>query len=369
MSSKDLHSKPFTEETISKLEIFEKYLEEWLPVFVYSNFKVVNICDFFAGTGEDVNGVAGSPLRILNIIEKYKADIEKKNFNINVIFNEFKKSKFLKLHKLLSTKYENMGKLIEFVKIDFFNEDFKKLFNSKKKELENTANLIFIDQSGIKYVPQVVLFDLERFKTTDFMFFISSSYLKRFPNLLDKIFPNLETEKISVSNYYNIHRMILDEYRALLPSNSRTKLYPFSIKKGSNIFGLIFGTKHPLAIDKFLRIAWDRNKLNGEANYDIDDDLKNIEVPLFPEMRKFTKLENFEQELEKLIMTKMIISSKEIYDFTLESGHIPEHAIKKIKELKKNKLLEYIGHTNINFNKCYKERDIKIFKVLENEKV
>lgn len=364
MSSKDLHSKPFTEETITKLEIFEKYLEEWLPVFIYSNFKVVNICDFFAGTGEDVNGVAGSPLRILSTVEKYKEDIQKKNLNVKVLFNEFKESKLLKLQKLVAAKYKSMGNLTEFVKIDFFNEDFEKLFTSKKRELENKASLIFIDQSGIKYVPQVVLLDLDRFRTTDFMFFISSSYLKRFPNLLNKIFPNLETDKISISSYYNIHRMILDEYRALLPLDSKTKLYPFSIKKGSNIFGLIFGTKHPLAIDKFLKIAWDRNKLNGEANFDIDDDIKNIEIPLFPEMRKLTKIERFELDLEKYIMDNQKVTNKEIYDFTLEYGHLPEHATKKVKELKERGLLDYIGRTNISYNKCYKEHDIKNFKVL-----
>ena len=99
MFSKDLHSKPFTEETITKLEIFEKDLEEWLPVFIYSNFKVVNICDFFAGTGKDVNGVAGSPLRILSVINKYEENILQKNFNIKVLYNEFKKAKFSSLQK------------------------------------------------------------------------------------------------------------------------------------------------------------------------------------------------------------------------------------------------------------------------------
>lgn len=364
MSSKDLHDKPFTEETITKLEIFEKYLEEWLPVFIYSKFKDVNICDFFAGSGEDKNGTAGSPLRILNVIDKYSQDIQKNSFHINVLLNEFKRSKYLELNKHISEKKEAMGKLVELVNIELFNNDFGSLFDDKKEELKNSANLIFIDQSGIKHVSQALLLDLDRFKTTDFMFFISSSYLKRFPNLLQKPFPNLDKNTIISSSYDNIHRRILEEYRHLLSLDSKTKLYPFSIKKVSNIYGLIFGAKHPLAIDKFLRIAWDKNKLNGEANYDIDHDIENIEIPLFPEMRVFTKIEKFEQELEKLIMSKMIISNKEIYDFTLESGHIPAHANNKIKELKKNKILSYEGFTNISYNKCYKDSIIKKFKVI-----
>ena len=49
MPSKDLFNQPFSEETITKLEIFEKYTEAWLPVFLYRNFKDIFICDFFAG--------------------------------------------------------------------------------------------------------------------------------------------------------------------------------------------------------------------------------------------------------------------------------------------------------------------------------
>ncbi len=47
MTSKDLHKQPFSEETITKLDIFEKYLESWLPVAIQSRFITeVNICDF-----------------------------------------------------------------------------------------------------------------------------------------------------------------------------------------------------------------------------------------------------------------------------------------------------------------------------------
>ena len=34
MARKDLFRKPFDEGTIDKLEIFEDYFKEWLPVFI-----------------------------------------------------------------------------------------------------------------------------------------------------------------------------------------------------------------------------------------------------------------------------------------------------------------------------------------------
>ena len=189
--------------------------------------------------------------------------------------------------------------------------------------------------------------------------------MRRFPELLIKIFPDLDPRIIREANYYDVHRIILNKYKGLLPSKSQTKLYPFSIKKGTNIYGIIFGAKHPRAIDKFLKIAWDRNKLNGEANFDIDEESINIQDDLFTG-RRLTKKEKFEQEIEKFILAKKEVTNKELYDFTLEAGHIPEHANKKVREMKENRKLDYTGHTNISYNKCYKEKEkeIKIFKVI-----
>ncbi len=57
MPVKDLHEIPFSEETITKLEIFEDYLEAWIPTFVMSSFENIYIYDFFTGQGYDITGV------------------------------------------------------------------------------------------------------------------------------------------------------------------------------------------------------------------------------------------------------------------------------------------------------------------------
>jgi three-Cys-motif partner protein len=63
--AKDINKEPFSASTITKLEIFERYLEAWLPVFIMSKISTkVMICDFFAGSGYDSNGTPGSPIRI-----------------------------------------------------------------------------------------------------------------------------------------------------------------------------------------------------------------------------------------------------------------------------------------------------------------
>ena len=69
MPYKDLHDKAFDEATIAKLEIFEDYAQAWIPTFVMQSIPTICIFDFFAGTGYDKNGVAGSPIRILEKIK------------------------------------------------------------------------------------------------------------------------------------------------------------------------------------------------------------------------------------------------------------------------------------------------------------
>jgi len=65
MPYKDLHEEPFDQTTIAKLEIFEDYAQAWIPTFVMRGDSIICVFDFFAGTGYDINGVPGTPIRIL----------------------------------------------------------------------------------------------------------------------------------------------------------------------------------------------------------------------------------------------------------------------------------------------------------------
>ena len=78
MSVKDLHEKPFTEETITKLNIFEDYAKVWIPTFVMSPWCAeLNIFDFFARTGYDKNGVEGIRDTLDSLREMNKEYVDK----------------------------------------------------------------------------------------------------------------------------------------------------------------------------------------------------------------------------------------------------------------------------------------------------
>ena len=105
MAHKDLHEEPFDEGTIVKLEIFEDYAQAWIPTFVMQGLPTICIFDLFAGTGYDINGVAGSSIRILEKIKEQIGYIYQKNVRIKFYLNEYEPNKklrtnltFLKMH-------------------------------------------------------------------------------------------------------------------------------------------------------------------------------------------------------------------------------------------------------------------------------
>lgn len=363
MPVQDLHDKkPFDSATITKLEIFENYLTEWLPTFLYNkNIKSLNICDFFAGPGKDITGIPGSPLRILEVLKKFEKDIRKTKIEINLILNEKEQWKYESLEKNVNNKRSSFNnELQNFIKLHFFKKDFQILFPKIKNQIINGPNLLFFDQNGVKHITLELIKELETFKQTDYLFFISSAFFIRFP--FENIFPDLNLDKNKIKST-DIHRTIVDKFRELLPQDSETRLYPFSIKKKGNVHGLVFGSKHLLAVEKFLNVAWKENKINGEANFDINED-QNIQLDLFSSTPKATKLKKFEIDLKYFIKNKKAFTNKEILHYTLDKGFIPKHAKDVLINLR-GKHLKHFSYAKIGYKQIYKNNEIVTFEYIK----
>lgn len=343
MPAKNLFRKPFDDGTKAKLTLFENYLLEWLPVFLSPNivyYPTINIFDFFAGEGYDCIGTKGSPIIILENIKKYEALIKKKGLRVNVYLNEFDKSKY-------DTLVQNLDEfgIVDYINVKHYNNDFQLIF----KELytlikaKKTANLLFLDQNGIKQINQDVFLRLISAETTDILFFISSSLFTRFSDR-DEFSKHINIDKkdLKADNYYNIHRAITAYYKSLIPFSVQYYLAPFSIKKVSNIYGLIFGTHHTLGIEKFLNQSWKLDKIRGEANFDIDNENHVIgQVEMFSnKVRAPKKLELFEVDLRKQILDRTLKTNYQVYEYSLLSGFLPKHANTILKSLKNEKIIK-----------------------------
>lgn len=179
----------------------------------------------------------------------------------------------------------------------------------------------------------------------DFLYFVSSSYFLRFGDRDEfKKHFNFDIVEAKKNPYSFIHRVLLKQLKDNLPVGSELKLYPFTLKKGSNYHGIIFGAKSFRAVEKFLSIAWSKNSLNGEANFDIDEDQKKNQLDFF-EKKKPTKIERFEEVLEDFIRISKEVTNKKVFVFAMDAGHPARHAAECLRKLKKTGKVDYEGRS------------------------
>lgn len=372
MPAKNLHEKPFDEDTLTKLSIFENYANAWIPTFVMSQFyHEIWIIDFFAGPGYDKTGIEGSPIRILKQIKNQLGNAFNNRTRINVCFNEFDKSKFKFLEDSCN-EYINSNDVLkrayekQFLIMHYENEDLDNIFSTYINKIKGKPSLIYLDQNGVKFLADKYFQELVKLKHVDFLYYISSSFYVRFGNTDSfKTVLDIEHDKLTENGYSHCHQQLVEFLKGKIPADSDYNLFPFSIKKGANIYGIAFGSSHPLGIDKFLSITWKENPINGLANFDIDQDrLKTPQEDLFGN-REYTKLELFAIDLEDKLLSGKLKTNKDVYLYTLFSGHISTHAVDVLKKMKKENKLYYSERTPlVNYDQIYKNNRIISYEII-----
>jgi hypothetical protein len=200
----------------------------------------------------------------------------------------------------------------------------------------DSAKLLLIDQFGVDTVTEEVFRRLIEFPQTDFLFFISSNTLRRFRER------SAIKQKIThVDDHYQVHRAVLGYYRQFIPKGQRYYLAPFSIEKGANIYGLIFGSAHPLGMDKFLNVAWKQDRLNGEANFDIHRDNLDPEEGMLAlgDIVRATKVKAFVRALRNALTLQQLHSEIDVMELCFAHGVTRQHAKPVLYSLKDERLI------------------------------
>jgi three-Cys-motif partner protein len=336
----EFHEKPYDAGTLAKLRIFELYAQEWIPVFLSRENPPfpggVHIFDFFCGPGTDSLGEFGSPLRILRQLRSYqqKPLAGWSKVPIVVHFHDDNPRKIEKLGRILSgNEWKIPG-----VAIDRRSIAFQDALAEHDQILcdHKVAKLLIIDQFGVDEVTDDVFKKLASLPTTDFIFFLSSSTLHRFRN-----HPAIKQKIDTVEDSYDVHRVAVEYFRKLRGTSSELFLGSFSIKKGSNIYGLVFGSRHPLGIHKFLQVAWATDAIRGEANFDIDrEDIRPGESFLPLADFRPSKIRSFEQDLESEVRAGKMKSELDVIRFCVEAGMTNKHAEPVLKKLKAQGIID-----------------------------
>ena len=350
--AKDMHKEEWDNATLTKLEVFEQYIDDWLSVTLnYGKdnkaFQTLEIYDLFCGSGYDGTKThKGSPLRILDAVLKRN----RKGKKIKIYFNDNDENKTRQLESVIMEKYPNLeNKNVEVKYISSDTQSFKVYSN-------NYYKLIFLDQYGIQHINKVKEF---LHKGTDILIFISSGHCRRF--LEEESFKKyLDAEYISKEDFegktsYQTHRAIAEYFKRLLPNNF---IAPFSlIKDNHNINGLIFISAHRKGQEQFLKTAWKIDKDFGEGNINIDKDISREKGTLFYDESAPTQKEKEYQNL-LLEFLKEKRSNIEIKNFGLDNGFLTKHTSVILKENKNKLKCEYCG-ANSGFHLDKKE--IKVY--------
>src|ERR1051325_478202 len=333
MGNRDFHDKPYDAGTLAKLQIFELYTQEWIPVFLSRpepKFEEVHIFDFFCGPGRDSAGVYGSPLRIIDQLRRYHRKGMAGWNKVRIVVHLFdEKSK--KVDQLLAV-VDSGDWTIPGVSFDLRPLTFKAALVAHQTLLSHprTAKLLIIDQYGVDEVSDEVFQRLIELPTTDFIFFLSSSTLHRFRD-----HPAIKQKIERLEDSYDVHRAAVSYYRKLIPPGDEVFLGHFSIRKRSNIYGLIFGSRHPLGIHKFLQVTWANDKIAGEANFDIErENIRPGEGLLELDVMRPNKVKEFEGELETKLQSGRMKSEADVIRFCIEAGMTSQHAAPVLRKLK-----------------------------------
>jgi three-Cys-motif partner protein len=349
--AKDINKDVFPEETQLKLAVFSECFREWFPVFIHNPFiKGIFIGDFFAGSGMDSSGNLGSPLLLLNEAKgancEYCKAALRKNKRVYFAFNENNKQKEADLE--LNVKIF-MDKCIKencrrekcvYSYSNFGHDDFKDVFYNDTKfpsvlAGDDYAKFILLDQYGFSQIDEDVFLRLVNSPHTDFIFFISSSFIKRFKEVeCTKKYIDTAQIPFDESDPKECHRLIADYFEKLIPQDKNYYIHHFTIKKGANYWGLIFGTSHTLGMEKFLRVCWKKNVYSGDANFNKNDDF--TKDTLFYDEKHTNKKEIVREKIKQNILNGNISNNRAGLKFALKERCLPNLFLDVVTELEKS---------------------------------
>lgn len=339
MAKKDINKDVFTEETMLKLEIFRQCFREWYPVFVHNKFiSHIFVYDMFAGSGKDIAQHPGSPIILFQEARGDKRQHCKSLLKRGIPFitfgyNELDEVKRTELESNVSAEFtlcksQCIEKVCPFQNAFFFeSQDFSSLINNRRLNqiLSNAkyAKFILLDQYGFKQINDDVFLKLVNSPTTDFIFFIASSFIKRFKDL-PAVTAYFKKNKISFDETQpkECHKVITDYFRSLIPADKKYYLHSFTIQKGSNYYGLIFGSAHSLGMEKFVKVCWKEDRQAGESNCNLYNDFEP--GTLFYDPLYTNKKTRIIKEIKEKILNSTIKDNITGLDYALECGCEPK---------------------------------------------
>ncbi len=285
---------------------------------------------------------------------------QKVNKSIRFIFNEFEKQKTKTLE---NTVLDFKNKCREETgcsgqcpyTVDITQFDFKELFSRSEIQQILTdrkiGKFVLLDQYGFKHIDNAVFKQLVGFPKTDFIFFISTSFISRF-KVQECVHKYFETEHISFDEGkpMECHSIMADYFRRL--AGDDFYIHHFTIKKGSNYWGLIFGTGHTYGMEKFLKVCWLRDPNSGESNFNKHNDLDKYD--LFYDSNHTNKKQEIKSAVEAAVLERTICDNLSGFKFVMKRGGEPKLFTDVIKQMESDGKIVREGTLNFSSTNIHK---------------
>lgn len=138
----------FEPHTVAKHQILKAYISAWAPILLQGYNERVVYIDGFAGPGEDINGVEGSPTIALRTLIEHK--FRERFKNIFMLFVELKSKRVEHLKTVLVSKFPTLPSSIKYEIVESdFNVELKGLLDNLHKEGSKLApTFCFYDPFG-----------------------------------------------------------------------------------------------------------------------------------------------------------------------------------------------------------------------------
>lgn len=208
---KGFHDKRFDEATMVKLDLFRRYVREWLPVFMAESetsryWERVNLYDFFAGPGHDKDGNPGSPLIIQEEVKAFCLEYAglKADITVRMVFNDLNLDHIENLKEAVGTVRCNKN----CCSFEFSSKPFIEVLEKHMPQMRKRgqANLVIMDQFGIKEVTPEIVRKILDTGTTDILFFISSAFIRRFSDTAEfRRWFSIDSTEIKTVSYNLVH--------------------------------------------------------------------------------------------------------------------------------------------------------------------
>lgn len=144
----------------------------------------------------------------------------------------------------------------------------------------------------------------------------------------------------------------------MIPANKKYYLHSFTIQKGSNYYGLIFGSAHSLGMEKFVKVCWKEDRQAGESNCNLYNDFEP--GTLFYDPQITNKKRRIFKEIKDRILDSTINDNITGLDYALECGCEPKLFVDVMDTLINENRVKILGTYNKQATNIHKANTYKI---------